>query len=165
MFVSVNQASGVNLASRRHSLWLTDQQGFGTVSRSCQSSSQNSLTGRSGCVFESFRFYKNAAREKKGANNPVLPVQAKPNFDPVHIQQKILFAGLLNHPQLIEEYYEPFLDLDITSDKLRRLRDQIILKINETPALDSGLLQHHLHNEGFTDLLDDILNEDVYKHA
>ncbi|GAO98841.1 DNA primase [Caedimonas varicaedens] len=116
-------------------------------------------------LFESFRFYKNAAREKKGANNPVLPVQAKPNFDPVHIQQKILFAGLLNHPQLIEEYYEPFLDLDITSEKLRRLRDQIILKINETPALDSGLLQHHLHNEGFTDLLDDILNEDVYKHA
>lgn len=116
-------------------------------------------------LFEFFHSHKRRGTGKKIQNNMISPAQVKPNFDPVYIQQKILFAGLLNYPQLIEEYYEYFLELDINLESLRHLRDDIILKINENSTLDASLLYHYLYTDGFTELLNDILCEDIYRHA
>lgn len=90
--------------------------------------------------------------------------QVKPNINAFLLQQKILLAGLINHPVLLEEYYETFLEFDL-NNCFHRLKDELILKINEDHSFNAGKLQHHLYNNGFADLLDDILCNEVYKHA
>ena len=112
-------------------------------------------------LFDTFRFSKKASKGKGGISLPPL----KTRFEASYIQQKILFAGLLNHPQLIEDYYEAFLELELSSEYLKLLRDEMVLKISEAPALDSQELQHYLLSKGFVEIVKDILSEDIYKHA
>jgi DNA primase len=116
-------------------------------------------------LFELFRFPNKSSKPSKIYNNLPFLKHLKPNFDSVYIQQKILFAGILNHPQLSTEYYEYFLDLEIDLIHLNLLRDEIISAITENPTLNSSNLQKHLEEKGFRELLAEILNEKIYHHA
>ena len=90
--------------------------------------------------------------------------QVKPNMNVLLLQQKILLAGFIHHPLLLEEHGASFQEFDL-NNLFHKLRDALMLKISEDPNLEAGNLQKHLYNCGFTHLLNDILCDDVYKHA
>lgn len=77
------------------------------------------------------------------------------------LTQKILIAVLLNHPCLILEYAEDFVELELSNPAWNKLREAMLIKINESTGLDAGILHHHLYNEGFREVIQEILSSQV----
>ena len=77
------------------------------------------------------------------------------------LSQKILIAVLLNHPSLILEYAEDFVELELSNPGWGKLREAMLTKINDLTGLDAGILHHHLYNEGFREIVQEVLSSQV----
>lgn len=77
------------------------------------------------------------------------------------LSQKILIAILLNHPSLILEYAEDFVELELSNPGWGKLREAMLTKINDSTGLDAGVLYHHLYNEGFREIIQEVLSSQV----
>jgi DNA primase len=86
-------------------------------------------------------------------------------LNPSLIQLKILFATVINHPQILQEVAELFASLEIEDKQLSGLRDEIFFAINEKSDLDGLGLKHHLKETGYDEMLSKILCNGVYVHA
>lgn len=103
----------------------------------------------------------------KGANSPLKKASstslsgAQSFLNSDILSQKILIAVLLNHPNLILEYAEDFVELELSNPAWNKLREVMLIKINESTGLDAGILHHHLYNEGFREVIQEILSSQV----
>jgi DNA primase len=109
-------------------------------------------------------FYVNSSKgkntlPKKASASISSGTQPFLNFD--ILSQKILIAILLNHPSLILEYAEDFVELELSSPAWVKLREAMLTKINESTGLDAGILHYHLYNEGFREVIQEILSSQV----
>jgi len=75
---------------------------------------------------------------------------------------KGLFAALLNHPVLIEEYHEGLSGLGLAERDLDLLRTAIVNISAGYPGLDATAFQAHLAQCGHAAILSQILHSDVY---
>jgi DNA primase len=73
-----------------------------------------------------------------------------------------LFAGLINHPVLLEDYHEALASLSLAEGDLDLLRQAIVNISAGYPGLDATALQTHLAECGHAAILSQILHSDVY---
>jgi len=78
-------------------------------------------------------------------------------------QQQALVAAMVTHPTMVEDYGEEFGAMPLPAGDLDELRRQILKCWNS--ALDTGAMQSHLREHGFSRVLDRILSRDVYALA
>ena len=81
------------------------------------------------------------------------------------LRDRILLAAMINHPDIYPSVEEAFGDFHPVNSRLNDLRQCIIMACEDEEGLDYQALRHHLENQGFTQEIDDILNESVYVHA
>ncbi len=84
-------------------------------------------------------------------------------LDPVREAWRIVLAALVNFPPLVDELGERLAALEPPNESLDKLLREI--HIARSSELDSNLLQRHLCESGFSDLLAEILTDDVYSGA
>lgn len=109
-------------------------------------------------------FYKNGYKGKQSAStrSSLFTSSGSQSFlNSDVLSQKILIAVLLNHPDLILEYAEDFVELELTHPAWVRLREAMLTKINDMRGLDASVLHHHLYNEGFREVIQEILSSQV----
>lgn len=80
------------------------------------------------------------------------------------IQERILLAAILNHPDLLAETDETFGAVAFAAPELDKLRQEI-LEHASRQGLDSADLKSHFKACDESGLLDRVLSEDVYLHA
>jgi DNA primase len=113
-----------------------------------------------------FSYLKSAKYTKKEDGGAFMSFKKTPlPLDPSFIQLKILFATIINYPQILQEVAEPFASLEIEDKQLSGLRDEIFFAINEKSDLDGLGLKHHLKKAGYDEVLSKILCNGVYVHA
>jgi DNA primase len=78
-------------------------------------------------------------------------------------RQQALLAGIVNFPLLLSDFGEQVGRIALERAELDKLRQEI-LKV-WAPDLDSGGLQRHLRSQGYTNVLDRLLTQDVYEIA
>ena len=83
---------------------------------------------------------------------------------PVDFETDALFASLINHPELIEEYFEDLMHIDFKKSAQNELRDTLIESI-ETETLNQETLVNYLNNNGFDRYLAQILSPKTYQMA
>lgn len=93
------------------------------------------------------------------------PRLRRPSSQISRIYPRVLVAALLNHPHIHGGVEEQLAHLDIADPVLRRLRDALMMILNEEPDIPRENLLEMLKNEGFMQETGDILNESVYVHA
>lgn len=81
------------------------------------------------------------------------------------LPEKILLAGVLNHPLIYQEVEEDFGRFQIAHARLDALRQKMVAVMEDEAPLDRAEFQLRLRACGFAQELDDILNESVYVHA
>ena len=84
------------------------------------------------------------------------------NNEPKH---RILLATVLNHPRIYSTIEESFGGFEIQNQMLNRIRQEIIVELEENPDRDSEALQTHFSNLGLGKEIRDICCESVYVHA
>lgn len=113
-----------------------------------------------------FEVFSGALYGKKRKNDLLQPLKkAKVQLNTSALKLKILFAGLLNHPQMIYDVGEKLAELEIIDKNLIKLRDEIFFALNEHRDLDEVSLKHHLNNHGHGKLVQSLLSETIYVHA
>jgi len=80
------------------------------------------------------------------------------------IQERILLAAILNHPDLLAEVDEAVGGVAFATAELDKLRQEILEHASRS-GLDLTDLKSHFKARGYSGLLDRVLNEDVYVHA
>ncbi|MHA1113609.1 MAG: DNA primase [Alphaproteobacteria bacterium] len=80
------------------------------------------------------------------------------------VQERILLAAVLNHPDLLAEVDEDFGAVAFAASELDKLRQEILEHASRS-GLDLSDLKSHFKACGYSGLLDRVLNEDVYLHA
>lgn len=118
-------------------------------------------------ISDSFFKPYNKGRGKPAAN---MPKTASLRVRPVAnrktgIAQKILLASVLNNPRLFGDVEEEFGLFAISDPRLNALRHKVIEILCEDPDVDFENLCTNLKTYGFSQEMDDILNESVYVHA
>jgi len=78
-------------------------------------------------------------------------------------REQALLAGIVNFPLLLGEFGEQVGHISLERADLDKLRQEI-LKV-WAPDLDTGDLQRHLRSQGFANVLDRLLAQDVYEIA
>jgi DNA primase len=78
-------------------------------------------------------------------------------------REQALLAGIVNFPLLLGDFGEQIGRVGLERADLDKLRQEI-LKV-WAPDLDSGGLQRHLRSQGFANVLDRLLGQDVYEIA
>jgi len=78
-------------------------------------------------------------------------------------REQALLAGIVNFPLLLGDFGEQVGHISLERSELDKLRQEI-LKV-WAPDLDTGDLQRHLRSQGFANVLDRILAQDVYEIA
>ena len=78
-------------------------------------------------------------------------------------RQQALLAGIVNFPLLLSDFGEQVGQISLERSELDKLRQEI-LKV-WAPDLDTGALQRHLRSQGFANVLDRVLGQDVYEIA
>lgn len=88
-------------------------------------------------------------------------------FDVRKRQRSILFAVILNHPQLLESIEDNFTRLPLPDheEELIHFRDEIFLYYSQGLDLDAASLQHHMILRGYEQFLTSVLSDDIYQHA
>jgi len=121
-------------------------------------------------VNEAFRQGRQARRASAGLpGRParpamrVAPARRRP-VDPRPILERILLAGVINHPFLLAEADEALGRLQFSALDLDNLR-QRILELAAVPGVDSGMLESHLQRAGLADVVERVRAPDVYAHA
>jgi len=84
--------------------------------------------------------------------------------DPRPLLERIILAGLLNHPGLLAEGDEAVGLLRFGAPELDNLR-QRILEVAAMPGLDTGALESHLLQAGLSDVMERVKASEVYAHA
>jgi len=87
------------------------------------------------------------------------------HIDPEARRQQILLAVLINHPALYDDIGERLGTMDFFSPELDKLRQEVLNGLAGNPDLETGDLENHLKQCGFSDGLGVVLNESVYNHA
>ena len=105
--------------------------------------------------------WKNKGQKKPAFNAPI----KKPSAAVGNIELVILLATMINHPALFSEYEERFCTMTIADEALDRMRQEIILTLEEETELDIFDLRGHLDGCGFGSDLKRVLNDSVYTHA
>ncbi|HEY0525550.1 MAG TPA: DNA primase [Stellaceae bacterium] len=97
----------------------------------------------------------------------VLPAVTRPDPEAVsrRRQQEILFAAVLNHPNLIEHFVEDLAALELSAPDLDRLRAEILNTAAGRSDLDAAALRVHLTDRGLSEIVDAILSRQVDDHA
>ncbi len=84
-------------------------------------------------------------------------------------EQRVLWATLINHPELIEDLVEEVAAFDIHERALEGLRDRMLAwcseELNAGRQLDAERLQAHLSQTGSDELVKSLLRDDVYNYA
>jgi len=80
-----------------------------------------------------------------------------------HLWQRLLLATLINHPELLDEFQEMLVLTDITEPGLDDLRQALITQAHTLPQGDGPGLRAVLADQGFGDVLDDILGPGTYE--
>jgi DNA primase len=78
-------------------------------------------------------------------------------------RQQALLAGLVNFPLLLADFGEKVGQIGLERADLDNLRQEILNVW--APDLDTGALQRHLRSQGFANVLDRVLAQDVYEIA
>ncbi|OUR79440.1 DNA primase [Alphaproteobacteria bacterium 46_93_T64] len=66
--------------------------------------------------------------------------------------EQLLIQGVLNHPEILDSYFEAFAALQLSSGNLDRLHRAIIEVATSESDLDYEGMKHHLSNRGLSDL-------------
>ncbi len=90
-------------------------------------------------------------------------LKQKPNA--TNIRLKILFAALLNYPELFDDFGEIFGMTSISDNIFKNLKNDLIDIITENPDISANELQEILSQKGYSQQLQHILNENIYMHA
>jgi DNA primase len=80
------------------------------------------------------------------------------------ILQKTLLAGVINHPELLDEVGEELGTAEFPAPELDRLR-QAVVESASVAGLDTEGLKSHLRDQGFSGELRAVLRDDVYRHS
>ncbi len=120
-----------------------------------------------------FPRYQN--KNKQPANQGYKPAQPKtagsamkikrPQQRIADIKDRILLAGVLNHPEIYDQIEEAFGEFHPANPRLNDMRQKIIMVFEVRSPLDSAALRHNLEYQGFQQEIGDILSESVYVHA
>lgn len=108
-----------------------------------------------------------ARQQKKEGAKPVPGVRLRsPRGGRERLAEKILLAAVLNHPHIYARLDEEFGFFQITQPRMSTLRQKMIAILEEEELPLEGVeFQNKLRSAGFSQELDDILNESVYVHA
>ena len=112
----------------------------------------------------------NGTRWQRGRKSPMfgpVPHQISQQ-DATAAQQKrerILMATLLNHPNLADHVEERLGAMRFSDSQLDTLRQTALMHIAQYPDLEFGPLRAHLASQGFAEVLEKLLNSDIYVHA
>lgn len=80
--------------------------------------------------------------------------------DPVQLRQRLMMLGILNQPRLFDTMGERLITLDLRG-ALDSLWQAVVTTLETSPGLDPEGLRSHLCEQGFSDQLDQLLNEKV----
>ena len=80
-----------------------------------------------------------------------------------HRREQVLLAAAINHPEILTEHAEDLAGLELAGAELRRLAGALVDLIAGAPDLDSEALKRHLCEQGFSKVLDGLLNRRVYE--
>ncbi len=110
-----------------------------------------------------------------GINTPYRPtsVKAKPIRVSKLLREKALIAGIINYPQLFEDYAEQFgmvhtenADYDSLRQELMRfLGEDLQLQENDRIYLDDQAVKQHLIELGYSKILDAVFDKALYVYA
>ncbi len=114
------------------------------------------------------RYNKKDGSKKQGYAAPPKPSSLripKPRAAQTDVKDRVLLAAILNDPRIYEQIEESFGEFHPANTRLNDLRQNIIMAMEDDPALDAQALAHHLEMQGFKQEMDDICSESVYVHA
>ncbi|MGB0935218.1 MAG: DNA primase [Alphaproteobacteria bacterium] len=111
------------------------------------------------------RFFHLFRKNKGKSDTSAVGVGIHTHMNKRKAQIYLLFATLINNPQLIDSCGEAFTDIDLNDEKLDMVRDCIISEFISTPGLDSEALRHHIIKQGMNDILSEILDEGILVHG
>ena len=103
-----------------------------------------------------------------GRKSPVLAPGLGPRGDigaMTALNERILIATLVNHPDLIHDSIEALNEISLQSRELDSLLQVILNHAFTTPVLDTRDLQRHLNDCGHQRLLEMLLHVQVYRQA
>ena len=89
----------------------------------------------------------------------------RPSFSGHALQEKILLAALINHPQLFEHAEDELDRLPMTNKRLDFVRQAIVNLLSGDNTIDAEALRTHLMEQGLETELKAILSESTYTHA
>jgi DNA primase len=81
------------------------------------------------------------------------------------IQQRILLAVPLNHPELLSTIFEDFTKVEFSVPQYEMIRQELISVYTEKNTLDREQLNTHLTKKGYSDVLQQITGKDLLLHA
>jgi len=85
--------------------------------------------------------------------------------NPNAVQEKILLATLIGHPDLFDRVEERLGTVSFSAPGLDILRQEVLKTMAGQSGLDSQQLRRHLSEKGFTEILDSILSPDFLLNA
>ena len=80
-------------------------------------------------------------------------------------QTRILFACLLNHPEILPDVEHEFMEINLEQPDFVALREEVIHYLFEGLELDKQSLNNHLYSKGLSDTVESICNASTYTHA
>lgn len=112
--------------------------------------------------FKHFRSYSRKEKQPEVINRGI-----RTRFDVRKRQRMILFAVVLNHPQLLNDVEDDLARLDIpeTEAELCQLRDEIFNWFAHTQTLDASDLNTQLQMRGLDSVIKEIRSPIIYQHA
>jgi len=86
-------------------------------------------------------------------------------LDTSSLHRRILLATIVNHPELLHDVSEQFVQLDLPSQELEDMREEILSLFSSRKNLDKGELKTHLNTKGFSNVLDLLFDKRVLVHT
>ncbi|HLJ65374.1 MAG TPA: hypothetical protein VKT70_14765, partial [Stellaceae bacterium] len=119
-------------------------------------------------LYAAFKGARRAIGRKGGGGQKIRLQEAPPSADPgllAQRRQEVLLALLLNHPGLLGEFAEDFVDLALAVPELDRLLGEILKVHALFPGLDANDLRRHLTEKGWAGTVERVLSPRVLNHA
>ncbi len=79
--------------------------------------------------------------------------------------EQVLLAVIINHPGLLNGFAEDIATVNVLDEMLDNLRQEILKVHAEVPELDAEGLKNHLIDMGNGEILQSVLDPEVYVHA
>jgi DNA primase len=100
-----------------------------------------------------------------GLRSPFSGGVRSPAFSGEIMQQQILLASIINHPELFEAVEEALGSLVFSNERLDSLRQIVLNLLGGDSELDSEGLIGRLYDSGYREELEIILSDHIYTHA